>query len=79
MSHKRLKRPTLPSRKSSGSIIVHRDASVIEVQEEEYDADDARAMSLRRSSGEIDRMGDDARQALEQYVDSIPLSIKIFD
>ena len=64
----RLQRPRLVSRKSSGSIIVPRDSSVIEVTHEEYDSTDARAMSPRRTSDEIDRMGDDARQALEQFV-----------
>lgn len=65
--NKRLSRPKLGSRKSSGSIIIPRTSSAI-APNEQYDPDDARAMSPRRTSDEIDRMGDDARQALEEYV-----------
>ena len=46
-------------------------------REEFYSADDARAMSPRRTSGEIDRMGDDARQALEQYVFGFHFTIEV--
>jgi hypothetical protein len=57
-------RPRLGSRKSSGTIIIHRDSPNIEIEEEEYDDGDARTMSPRRSSEEIEKMGQDARQAL---------------
>ena len=57
-------RPRLGSRKSSGTIIVPRDTPNIEMEEEEYDDGDARTMSPRRSSEEIEKMGHDARQAL---------------
>lgn len=57
-------RPRLGSRKSSGTIIVPRDSPNIELKEEEYDDGDARTMSPRRSSEEIEKMGQDARQAL---------------
>lgn len=57
-------RPRLGSRKSSGTIIVPRDSPNIEMKEEEYDDGDARTMSPRRSSEEIEKMGQDARQAL---------------
>lgn len=62
----RLQRPKLPSRKSSGTIIIPRESPKIEMreEEEEYDENDARTMSPRRSSEEIDRMGDSAREAL---------------
>lgn len=63
----RLSRPTLGSRKSSGTIIIPRESPAVEIREESYEPDDARAMSPRRSSVEIDKMGDDARAALEQY------------
>lgn len=62
----RLKRPTLGTRKSSGTIIIPRDSPTVEVKDEHYDEGDARAMSPRRSSEELDRMGQDARQALEE-------------
>jgi len=63
-------RPRLGSRKSSGTIIVPRDSPHIEMkeEEEEYDDGDARTMSPRRSSEEIEKMGHDARQALIEYV-----------
>lgn len=59
-------RPRLGSRKSSGTIIVPRDSPNIEMkeEEEEYDDGDARTMSPRRSSEEIEKMGQDARNAL---------------
>jgi hypothetical protein len=61
----RLARPRLGSRKSSGTIIIPRDSQV-EAEEEEYDEGDARTMSPRRSSEEIEKMGQEARQALIQ-------------
>jgi hypothetical protein len=57
-------RPKLPSRKSSGTIIVPRDDPNIEIKEEEYGPEDARTMSPRRTSEEVDRLGENARQAL---------------
>lgn len=57
-------RPRLGSRKSSGTIIIPRDSPHVELKEEEYDDGDARTMSPRRSSEEIEKMGQDARQAL---------------
>jgi hypothetical protein len=60
----RLQRPRLGSRKSSGTIIIPRDSPHIEMKEEDYDDNDARTMSPRRSSEEIEKMGQGARQAL---------------
>jgi CCR4-NOT transcriptional regulation complex NOT5 subunit len=57
-------RPSLGSRKSSGTIIIPRDSINIEMQAEDYDVGDARTMSPRRSSEEIEKMGRNARQAL---------------
>jgi hypothetical protein len=65
-----LQRPRLGSRKSSGTIIIPRDSPNIELKEEEYDDGDARTMSPRRSSEEIEKMGQDARQALIEWVPS---------
>lgn len=62
-------RPKLHTRKSSGTIIVPRDDPIIEIEEEEYDEGDARAMSPRRSSEELDKMEDNARAALVESVD----------
>ncbi|CAI6339701.1 unnamed protein product [Periconia digitata] len=60
----KLGRPRLGSRKSSGTIIIPRDSPQVELKEEEYDDGDARTMSPRRSSEEIEKMGQEARQAL---------------
>jgi hypothetical protein len=60
----KLARPRLGSRKSSGTIIIPRDSPQVELKEEEYDDGDARTMSPRRSSEEIEKMGQEARQAL---------------
>jgi hypothetical protein len=60
----KLQRPKLGSRKSSGTIIIPRDSPHVELKEEEYDESDARTMSPRRSSEEIEKMGQVARQAL---------------
>lgn len=61
-------RPKISSRKSSGTIIVPRDDPNIELQEgdETFDADDARAMSPRRTSEDLEKMGQDARRQLSQ-------------
>jgi short coiled-coil protein len=61
----RLRRPGLPRRIASGTLIVPRDAANIEV-EENYGPGDARTMSPRRTSEEVDRLGESARQALLQ-------------
>lgn len=64
LKNQRLQRPKLGSRKSSGTIIVPRDCEHIELTDENYDENDARTMSPRRNSEEIERLGEDARQAL---------------
>lgn len=63
-SRLQLQRPRLGSRKSSGTIIIPRESEQVELKEEEYDDGDARTMSPRRSSEEIEKMGHEARQAL---------------
>lgn len=70
-------RPRLGSRKSSGTIIVPRDSPHIEMkeEEEEYDDGDARTMSPRRSSEEIEKMGHDARQALIEQAKQLQASL----
>ncbi|KAI9665361.1 MAG: hypothetical protein M1831_001798 [Alyxoria varia] len=73
---KRLERPKLGSRKSSGSIIIPRDSPNVEVKDEKYDDNDARAMSPRRSSDELQAMGKDARSALEEEAKSLQDNIQ---
>lgn len=63
-------RPRLGTRKSSGTIIVPRDSPCVELKEgdEVFDDDDARAMSPRRNSEDLEKMSQDARAQLSQYV-----------
>ncbi|KAJ4366218.1 hypothetical protein N0V83_007854 [Neocucurbitaria cava] len=68
-------RPRLGSRKSSGTIIIPRDSPNVELKEEEYDDGDARTMSPRRSSEEIEKMGQDARQALIEQAKALQASL----
>lgn len=68
-------RPRLGSRKSSGTIIIPRDSPNVELKEEEYDDGDARTMSPRRSSEEIHKMGEDARQALIEQAKALQASL----
>lgn len=59
-------RPRIMSRKSSGPIVVTADHPNIEVQDEEYDEDDARSMSPKRTSAEVARLEEGARAALQE-------------
>ncbi|KAF2751196.1 hypothetical protein M011DRAFT_473703 [Sporormia fimetaria CBS 119925] len=68
-------RPRLGSRKSSGTIIIPRDSEEVELKEEEYDDGDARTMSPRRSSEEIEKMGQEARQALIEQAKALQQSL----
>jgi len=63
-----LRRPKLSSRKSSGTIIVPRESAKVELNEgdEVFDEDDARAMSPRRSSQDLEKMSQDARTQLNE-------------
>ncbi|KAK3201680.1 hypothetical protein GRF29_164g250784 [Pseudopithomyces chartarum] len=71
----KLQRPRLGSRKSSGTIIIPRDSPHVELKEEEYDDGDARTMSPRRSSEEIEKMGQEARQALIEQAKALQASL----
>ena len=62
-------RPRLPSRKSSGPLVVPRDSSAVGPVESEFGPDDVRAMSPRRTSEDIDRMGKAAREEMRSSVD----------
>lgn len=56
------------SRKSSGTIIVPREHPRVELKagDETFDADDARAMSPRRNSEDLEKMSQDARAQLHE-------------
>jgi len=70
-----IQRPRLGSRKSSGTIIIPRDTEEVELQDEEYDDGDARTMSPRRSSEEIEKMGQEARQSLIEQAKVLQASL----
>lgn len=59
-------RPRLPSRKSSGPLVVPRDSSAVGPIEPHFGPDDVRAMSPRRTSEDIDKMGKEAREELRK-------------
>jgi hypothetical protein len=57
------------------SIIVPRDQAETEIREEEFPPDDARAMSPRRNSADVERLVQEARQALTEYETEPPLRV----
>ncbi|KHJ30109.1 putative bzip transcription factor [Erysiphe necator] len=70
-------RPQLTTRKSSGTIIVPREHPHVELHEgeEEFDEDDARAMSPRRNSRDIEKMSEEAREQLQQHAKLLQKSL----
>lgn len=64
-----LARPKISTRKNSGTIIVPRDAPNVELKygDEVFDEDDARAMSPRRNSEDLEKMSQDARSQLSEH------------
>jgi short coiled-coil protein len=71
----RLQRPKMGSRKSSGTIIVPRESANIELHDEVYDENDARTMSPRRTSEEIERMSSDAKQTMMEQAKQLQASL----
>jgi hypothetical protein len=61
----RLDRPRLTARQKSGPIIVPKGRGVVQ-ESIEYPPDDARAMSPRRNSADVERLGQEARQSLKE-------------
>ena len=74
-SERKLSRPRLGSRKSSGTMIVSRDAPTT-VVDDEFEEDDVRAMSPRRSSQEVDRLGEAARKDLVEQAKELQTSLQ---
>ena len=60
----KLERPKLGTRKSSGTMVIPRDSPHVEIEEEEYDENDARCMSPRRTTEEIERLQKEAHETL---------------
>ncbi|KAI8664668.1 hypothetical protein NCS57_00508800 [Fusarium keratoplasticum] len=72
-------RPPLPTRKSSGSLVVPRDSSAVGPIEPNFGPDDIRAISPRRTSEELDKIGKEAREEIRRirYVDALQDSLLI--
>ncbi|KAK0252870.1 hypothetical protein B0A54_09663 [Friedmanniomyces endolithicus] len=68
-------RPALPSRKSSGTLIMPRDQPQATV-DASLDSRDVRAMSSRRSSGEVAQLGETARRDLLDRAAVLQLSLQ---
>ncbi|KAK2612651.1 hypothetical protein QQS21_001267 [Conoideocrella luteorostrata] len=67
MHHPIPTRPRLPSRKSSGPLVVPRDSSAVGPVDAHFGPDDVRAMSPRRNSEDITKMGREAREEMRRH------------
>ncbi|OAA52832.1 hypothetical protein BBO_00673 [Beauveria brongniartii RCEF 3172] len=68
-------RPRLPSRKSSGPLVVPRDSSEVGPVDSHFGPDDVRAMSPRRTSEDIDKLGKEAREELHRHAKALQESL----
>lgn len=68
-------RPRLPSRRSSGPLVVPRDSSAVGPIDAEYGPDDVRSMSPRRTSEDIDKLGKEAREELRRHAKALQDSL----
>jgi len=73
-------RPRLPSRKSSGTMIVDRDSGDVGPVESQLGPDDVRSMSPRRTSEDIETLGKAAREELQRHAKALQDSLlTLFD
>lgn len=70
-------RPKLSGRRTSGTMIVHRDSPNLELHDEVYDEDDARAMSPRRNSQEVEHLGREVRRALHEQAQKLQDDLRV--
>ncbi|KAF2155301.1 hypothetical protein K461DRAFT_111136 [Myriangium duriaei CBS 260.36] len=73
----KLERPKIGSRKSSGTMIIPRDSQRVELREdeEEYDQDDVRCMSPKRSPEDVEKLGEEARLHLIEQAKQLQASL----
>ncbi|KAF7512569.1 hypothetical protein GJ744_000830 [Endocarpon pusillum] len=71
----RLGRPKLSARIPSGSIIIPK-GNEIQQRFVEYPPDDARAMSPRRNSADLERLGQEARMSLKIQAQTLQSSLQ---
>lgn len=63
----RMDRPRMGERQRSSSIIIPKGRDTLQKEKPEYPPDDARAMSPRRNSADLERLEHDVRQSLKEY------------
>ncbi|KAH6619376.1 hypothetical protein B0J18DRAFT_242733 [Chaetomium sp. MPI-SDFR-AT-0129] len=68
-------RPKLPSRKSSGTMIVPRDSTEVGPVDLHVGPDDVRAMSPRRTSEDIQTLGKETREELRRHAKALQESL----
>lgn len=68
-------RPRLPSRKSSGTMIVPRDSIDVGPVDMDVGPDDVRSMSPRRTSEDIETLGKAAREELQRHAKALQDSL----
>lgn len=68
-------RPRLPSRRSSGPLVVPRDSLDVGPVECNFGPDDVRAMSPRRTSEDIDKIGRAAREEMKRHAQALQDSL----
>ncbi|KAI1846863.1 hypothetical protein JX265_004833 [Neoarthrinium moseri] len=68
-------RPALPSRKSSGTLIVPRDSYEVGPVPTQFEPGDVRAMSPRRTSEDLENMGREAREELHRHAKALQDSL----
>ncbi|KAM4054332.1 putative coiled-coil protein [Hirsutella rhossiliensis] len=68
-------RPPLHTRNSSGPMVVTRDSFDVGPVESHFGPDDVRAMSPRRTSEDIDKMGKAAREELHRHAKALQDSL----
>ncbi|KAM5347694.1 hypothetical protein ACJ41O_007518 [Fusarium nematophilum] len=68
-------RPGLPTRKSSGPLVVPRDSSAVGPLEPDFGPDDVRAMSPRRTSEDLDKIGKAAREEMRRHAKALQDSL----
>ncbi|KAG5658514.1 hypothetical protein KAF25_010695 [Fusarium avenaceum] len=68
-------RPGLPQRRSSGPLVVPRDSLAVGPNEPDFGPDDVRAMSPRRTSEDLDRIGKAAREEMRRHAKALQDSL----
>ncbi|KAK3355519.1 hypothetical protein B0H65DRAFT_50485 [Neurospora tetraspora] len=69
------RRPRLPSRKSSGTMIVPRDSIEVGPVDMALGPDDVRAMSPRRTSQDLEMLSKEAREELQRHAKALQDSL----